>query len=736
MAIRNVLQYELRERIGSDGMGVVWKAFDTRLNRDVALKFLRQASSADLSQRERFFREARSASALNHPNIVTIYDINSETGELFIIMEFVRGRTMAQLLGHRGRFSASLAVEYAMQICDGLGAAHRAGIVHRDIKPSNVMVTDEGIIKILDFGLAKLAVKESIAKEHADSTQTAPLTQAGSIIGTIPYMSPEQVVGGAVDSRSDVFSVGTVLFEMLTGKRPFRGETNAEIVRALLATDPPLLNSITEEVSKPLALIVQRCLQKAPQARFQNAGEVGDELRKLDRSTLPLDISNVKTIETPADSLGLSLPKVWRKRTVVAAVILAILSGLGYFAVNYQNDRNSPAVSPPSFINPADAFAQANECLRRYDRKGNIDRAIEIVETALRKDPGNAALYALSAEAYVRKSTQSGDKEWLQKASESGRQAVVLNANLARAHTAFGMALAANGQNDEAAAELLRAIELDPLSSSARVVLAKVRSAQKEDGEAEELLRKSIELSPGEWLPSTELGVLYYRNARYREAVNALTNALQLAPDNVMVMRNLGPVYFAVGDLARAASIFQREMELDPNASTWENLGTALYFQARYADAANAMEKAVELSPNSYLYWGNLGDAYRWAPGLRGKAFSAYTNAIRLAREKLSLELNDTAVRSSLAVYLAKTGDTAGAISEVSQVERSRSTSPGTLFKTVLVYEIAQQRDKALEVLARAIAAGYSMTEISNEPELSALRKDPKFAGLKKRNQP
>jgi serine/threonine-protein kinase len=218
--------------------------------------------------------------------------------------------------------------------------------------------------------------------------------------------------------------------------------------------------------------------------------------------------------------------------------------------------------------------------------------------------------------------------------------------------------------------------------------------------------------------------------------VNALTNALQLAPDNVMVMRNLGPGYFAVGDLAPAASIFQRALELDPNASTWANLGTALYFQARYADAANAMEKAVELSPKSYLYWGNLGDAYRWAPGLRGKAFSAYTNAIRLAREKLSLELNDTAVRSSLAVYLAKTGDTAGAILEVSQVERSRSTSPGTLFKTVLVYEIAQQRDKALEVLARAIAAGYSMTEISNEPELLALRKDPKFAGLKNRNQP
>jgi serine/threonine-protein kinase len=191
MVGRTVLQYQLTERIGGDGMGVVWKALDTRLGREVALKFLPESSSSDSSQRERFLREARAASALNHPNIVTIYEIDSDAGQLFIAMELVKGRTLADVLEGKS-LSSDIAIDYAIQLCDGLGSAHRAGMIHRDIKPSNVMVTQDGMIKILDFGLAKSYQTESHSAIPADR----PLTESGSIIGTIPYMSPEQVVGG------------------------------------------------------------------------------------------------------------------------------------------------------------------------------------------------------------------------------------------------------------------------------------------------------------------------------------------------------------------------------------------------------------------------------------------------------------------------------------------------------------------------------------------------------------
>ena len=733
MVGRHILQYQLTEKIGGDGMGIVWKAMDTRLNREVALKFLPEASNADASQRQRLLREARAASALNHPNIVTIYDILSDAGELFIVMEFVRGRTLADVLRVRGRLPAAIAVDYALQICAGLGAAHRAGIVHRDIKPSNVMVVKEtGTIKILDFGLAKVAKLEAGLSEHLDSTDAMPLTAAGVIVGTIPYMSPEQIVGGAVDQRSDVFSLGIVLYEMLSGVRPFHGPSNSEIARALLSKDPPPLDSVIARIPEELSKITQRCLQKNPADRYRDAGEIAGQLRALDRNSWQSEPFDASTVAATTESL--LLPPKRRRRGLLVACIgigITVASMSGYLA--WRSTDNVPQTPSASGIrSSAEAFQQAREFLKRYDRKGNVDRALDILKTASLKDPANAALHALLAEAYVRKSSETADKTFLLSAAEAGRLAVAANDNLALAHTAMAMALAASGQNEQAEAEFGRARGLDPLGAAAHLGLAKLRFGQGKAKEAEQLYEKSVELAPGEWLPLTELGIFYYRTTRYADAVSAWRKALQSSPDNIVVMRNLGPGYYVTGQYEEAASLFQRALELDPSAvSTWANLGTTRYFQGQFAEAVTAMEKAVELAPNNYLYWGNVGDAYRWAPGLRSKAFPAYSNAIRLVREKLALDLNDTAVRSSLAVYLAKTGDTAAALSEVAQIERSRSNSAGTIYKTALTYELAQDRDKALAALERAMRAGYPVSEIASEPDLSALRKDPGYERLR-----
>jgi tetratricopeptide (TPR) repeat protein len=315
-------------------------------------------------------------------------------------------------------------------------------------------------------------------------------------------------------------------------------------------------------------------------------------------------------------------------------------------------------------------------------------------------------------------------------ATESGQQAVAANDDLAAAHAALGMALAASGQNDLAVAQLERARDLDPLSGTAYLALAKIRFAQTQLPEAEQLYQRAVQLSPEDWTPLSELGVFYYRNARYDDALAVWRKALQLTPDNVRIMGNLVAAYHAKSDYAEAASTAQHALELDPNATTWANLGTQRYFQRNYADAVKATQKAVELDPKNYLYWGNLGDACRWAPGMRSKAGGAYAKAIPLAREKLAVNPNDARVRTSLALYLAKSGDTPGALAEIAIVEKANGNDPGTLFKTAVVYELAHDRDQAIKALKRAIDAGYSMHEVENEPELAALRSDNRYRSI------
>jgi serine/threonine-protein kinase len=514
---------------------------------------------------------------------------------------------------------------------------------------------------------------------------------------------------------------------MLSGARPFHGATNADIMKALLSTDPPPLSAIVDGVPESLSFIVSRCLQKSVNLRYRDADALGVELRKIDPGSLSNGPADAKTIEATVSTLPRSIRKPRSWRVIVAAVVVGASTTGGYVAYRGIENRNPPGIIANS-SDSAEAFRQARQYLQRYDRKGNVDRAIAELEPAAMKDPANAALQSLLAESYWRKSVETGDTAWLQKAAAAGKTAIAANDSLAIAHAAFGIVLAASGQNEQASAELVRAVELDPLSSQARTALAKVRFAEGKRDEAEQLHLGSVESSPDEWLPLTELGVFYYRTARYDDAVSAWRKALLLSPDNVIVMRNLGPGFFQTGGYAEASAVFQRALEQDSTAvSTWANLGTALYFQGRFAEGAHAMEKAVELAPNNYLYWGNLGDGYRWAPGLRSKAFTAYSNAIRLAREKLALALNDTAIRSSLAAYLAKTGDTAAALSEAAQVERSSSNSASTFFKIALVHELAQDREKALLYLQRAIESRHPIAEVMNEPEFAALRGDARF---------
>src|ERR1035437_8171940 len=264
---RRLGHYEIQAKLGAGGMGTVYQALDTRLNRAVALKVLSPDRFDGTAGRGRLIREAQAASALNHPNIVTVYEVGHDAGVDFIAMERVEGRTLGSLTTRRLPLRETLPV--AIQIADALPAAHTAGIVHRDLKPGNIMVTERGLVKILDFGIAKVA-----AAGDTESNATQTLTMSGRILGTVAYMSPEQAEGKDVDWRSDVFSFGCVLYELITAHRAFRGDSDMATLAAVLAKQPTSARQFSPELAPALERIVDTCLCKKRDERWQSMGDV------------------------------------------------------------------------------------------------------------------------------------------------------------------------------------------------------------------------------------------------------------------------------------------------------------------------------------------------------------------------------------------------------------------------------------------------------------------------------
>src|SRR6267154_967308 len=272
--------YEIVAPIGAGGMGEVYRAKDTRLGRDVALKILPESFAREADRLRRFEQEARAVAALNHPNILAIHDIGQHNGTPFLVSELLEGESLRAALD-RGALPQRKTIEHGVQIAHGLAAAHEKGIVHRDLKPENVFVTKDGRIKILDFGLAKLAQKPGAEAAADGVTMTSSHTAAGVVMGTASYMAPEQVRGDAADPRTDIFAFGAMLYEMLSGKRAFRRDTAVETMTAVLKEDPPELLDPVRSVSPALDRIVRRCLEKSPEQRFQSAWDLSFALSAL-----------------------------------------------------------------------------------------------------------------------------------------------------------------------------------------------------------------------------------------------------------------------------------------------------------------------------------------------------------------------------------------------------------------------------------------------------------------------
>src|SRR5713226_2982771 len=278
--------YEIQSPLGTGGMGEVYRARDTRLDRSVAIKILPKEMSADPLRKQRFEREAKTISSLNHPHICVLHDVGTQDGIDYLVMECVEGETLAKRL-EKGALPLEQALKYGMQIADALDKAHRSGVVHRDLKPGNIMLTAAGA-KLLDFGLAKPAAPlASVATLTGAVTQSSPMTEQGAIVGTFQYMSPEQIEGKELDGRSDIFSLGAVLYEMLTGQRAFPGKSQLSVASAILEKEPAPISTIKPMTPPALDHAIRRCLAKDAEERWQTVRDVAIELKWIAESGAP-----------------------------------------------------------------------------------------------------------------------------------------------------------------------------------------------------------------------------------------------------------------------------------------------------------------------------------------------------------------------------------------------------------------------------------------------------------------
>jgi eukaryotic-like serine/threonine-protein kinase len=749
--------YRLIELLGSGGMGTVWRAWDERLKRPVALKRI-LAATKDPKARERFRREAEAGARLNHPSIVHLYDIVEMDESDWIVMELVNGRTLQDLL-REGPLEVPRALRLGREIADGLAEAHAQGFLHRDLKAPNVMVTPAGRAKILDFGVVK-----QIQPEAQDTTLAAP----GSIIGTSYAMSPEQVLGGSLDTRSDLFSLGSLLYEMVTGVVPFRADTVAATLARVCNFRQRPASTIHPGLPPELSDLIDRLLEKEPVERPASAAEVAAALDRIaaasagtpagaqaspgeavppDPATVveappagPVPAEPSLTLQGPPSLTILSLPepappsgparasggasrRAWTRwaGAGIAALLLAVTVAAAYLL-------GSPALP----LTPHALYQQGMASLDRADRKGNLDHAIDRFERVLAEDESHAAAHAGLAKAYwLKLQSDSRDPIWRDRALSMAQRAVDLDPYLAAAQVGLGLALGSAGRHEEALRHIEQALVLEPRNGDAFYAAGRIYESQGEQKKAEAAYRKAVEIQPHR-MYLDELGSLYLRMGRTEEAIRIFRRSIEIAPDGFIGYRNLGTAYYMQGDLAETASNLQKALQIRADATLYANLGTVQFAQGFYRQSAEAFEKALDMpgGANNYLVWGNLGDACRWTPDNEERSREAYQRAIQLLHEQLRLTPDDPTLRTNLALYLAKRGDLPEALAALQKVERLPGKDASCWFQMAIAYEVCARRGPALAALGSALRAGLPVDEVRKDPELLDLRADARYHRL------
>jgi len=611
--------YEILAPLGSGGMGEVHRARDPRLGREVAIKVLPADVTSTPERLARFDREARALAGLNHPNIVVLHSIEDADGVRFLTMELVEGDTLASLVRPGGLPLARL-LELAIPLADALAAAHERGVVHRDLKPANVMVTCEGRVKVLDFGLAKLSGQvDSNANRGLDATRTASWSSPGLAVGTLPYMAPEQIRGEAVDARADLFAFGVLLFELAAGRRPFTGSTFADVSSAILRDVPPRLDRVREDLPGALGTIVERCLAKDALERIGSARELVAALRALQRGTEP-PAAVAAAHESIRSLVVLPLDNVARdaaQEYFVDGMTEALISDLSRLGDLRVISRTS-----------AMKYKGVHKALPEIARELDVDAVLE----------GSALLLGDRVRISVQLVSAKRDATlWSERYDRHLEDVLDLQTEVARmvareiavrvTPVAASRLTRRQAVNPEAHIEYLKGQHIAAATSPQAIALS-LRHFE-----------RALELDPGH--APAWAGIAHCHNVRAGRgmappaeataaALAAAERALALDDKLAEAHAEAGLSAFYQGDYATARRRLERAIELNPGlTSAYTHLGRLLYCTERHAEAQDAMLRALSLDPLSMIIHTTVGDAYYYAREFE-KSLAYYRRAIEL----------------------------------------------------------------------------------------------------------